>query len=117
MHFCVPVFTCSLSESLYFYCLFLLGTACPKPNINFHIHISIHINKNKSKIKSYKETSVGFFLVFCCAKNITLCSDKVSKPGKRESLNSRDKSFVESIKKLNTTDQILKRNLYFSNKM
>ena len=59
----------------------------------------------------------AFFLVLCCAKNITLCSDKVSKPGKRESLNSRDKIFAESIKKLNTTDQILKRNLYFSNKM
>lgn len=80
MHFCVPLFTCSLFESLYFYCLFLLGTVCPNLNINFCIHTSIHINKTKSKIKSYTETFVGneggFFLVFYCAKNITLCSDK-----------------------------------------
>jgi len=82
------------------------------------------MNKNKSKIKSCIETSVGneggfFSLVFCCAKNITLCSDKASKPGKRESLNSGDKSFAEGIKKLNTINQILKKKttLYFSNKM
>lgn len=120
-HFCVPVFICSLFESLCFYYLVLLGTVCLKPNINFYIHISICINKNKSKIKSYIETSVGneggFCLSICCAKIITLCSDKVSKPGKRERLNSRDKSFAESNKKLRTLEQILKSNLYFSNKM
>lgn len=49
-------------------------------------------------------------------KNIPLCSDKVSKPGKRESLNNRDNSFAENIKKLNILNQILKINLYFSNK-
>lgn len=67
MHPSVPVFTSCLFESLYFYCLFLPGVLCAKPNINFHIRI----NKNKSKIKSYAETFVAndggfFFLVLCC---------------------------------------------------
>lgn len=42
---------------------------------------------------------------------------QVSKPGKEESLNSRDKNFAESMKKLNSTDQILRTNLYSTNKM
>lgn len=119
MHFCVPVFTCSQFESLYFYCLFLLGTVCPKPNINFHI--SIHINENKSKIKSYMETSVGneggFFLSILLFKKYHSAVIRSQNPEKRESLNRREKSFAESLNKLNSIDQIFKRNQYFYNKM
>lgn len=46
-------------------------------------------------------------------KNIPLCSNKVSKPGKKERLNNRDNSFAENIKKLNILNQILKINLFF----
>lgn len=93
----------------------LSDAVCPKLNINIHIHN----DKNYSTTKSCMETSVGnaslfvvFFFFFFFPHSIlscfSLCSDKITKRRKGESLNSRNMSFVESIEKLNTFDPILK---------